>query len=70
VAVERCPICKKTAKARTENPTFPFCSPRCRSVDLGKWLNEEYRVHLDDEPDEDDAVAPDDGSPSKPDMRH
>lgn len=23
---------------------FPFCSKRCKSIDLGKWLNEEYRI--------------------------
>lgn len=39
-----CPICKKPVGSRAENPSFPFCSPRCRSVDLGKWLGEEYRV--------------------------
>lgn len=25
-------------------PNFPFCSSRCKSIDLGKWLNEEYRI--------------------------
>ena len=25
-------------------PNFPFCSKRCKSLDLGKWLNEEYRI--------------------------
>ncbi|MCG9129208.1 DNA gyrase inhibitor YacG [Candidatus Poribacteria bacterium] len=25
-------------------PNFPFCSKRCKSIDLGKWLNEEYRI--------------------------
>lgn len=39
-----CPICKKVSPARAENPSFPFCSSRCRQVDLGKWLGEEYRV--------------------------
>jgi len=24
--------------------SFPFCSPRCRQIDLGKWLNEEHRI--------------------------
>ena len=23
---------------------FPFCSDRCKTIDLGKWLNEEYRI--------------------------
>ena len=25
-------------------PNFPFCSKKCKSLDLGKWLNEEYRI--------------------------
>jgi len=40
----KCPICTKDAKPRKENPAFPFCSARCKQVDLGKWLSEEYRV--------------------------
>jgi len=40
----RCPVCKKPVEPRSRNPAFPFCSPRCRQVDLGRWLGEEYRV--------------------------
>lgn len=29
---------------RAGNPAFPFCSPRCKLVDLGRWLGEDYRV--------------------------
>ncbi len=50
--MERCPICKKPAAPRAENPSFPFCSPRCKTVDLGKWLSEEYRVPVEEESDE------------------
>lgn len=25
---------------------FPFCSKQCKSIDLGKWLNEEYRISM------------------------
>jgi endogenous inhibitor of DNA gyrase (YacG/DUF329 family) len=39
-----CPICQKPVSPRRDNPSFPFCSPRCRQVDLGRWLGEEYRV--------------------------
>lgn len=39
-----CPICRKEVPPRSVNKSFPFCSPRCRAVDLGKWLGEEYRV--------------------------
>jgi endogenous inhibitor of DNA gyrase (YacG/DUF329 family) len=27
-----------------EYPDFPFCSRRCRIIDLGRWLGEEYRL--------------------------
>jgi uncharacterized protein len=39
-----CPVCGKPVAPREENPAFPFCSDRCRFVDLGKWLGEEYRI--------------------------
>jgi hypothetical protein len=39
-----------------ENPAFPFCSARCKTIDLGRWLNEEYRV----------PVQPEDGSEDVP----
>ena len=38
-----CPLCKKEA-AWEDNPFRPFCSERCRLIDLGKWAAEEYRV--------------------------
>ena len=37
-------MCKKPAPPRTANPAAPFCSDRCKLLDLGKWLGEEYRV--------------------------
>lgn len=39
-----CPICRKPAGRPPGNRLHPFCSERCRTIDLGKWLNEEYRV--------------------------
>ncbi|GMU63333.1 MAG: hypothetical protein AMXMBFR34_50960 [Myxococcaceae bacterium] len=39
-----CPSCRREVRARAENPCFPFCSERCRAVDLGKWLGGEYRI--------------------------
>jgi tRNA threonylcarbamoyladenosine biosynthesis protein TsaE len=35
-----CPICGKTVDQ--QSPTFPFCSPRCRLVDLGRWFSGHY----------------------------
>jgi uncharacterized protein len=40
----RCPICKKPADATPANRYRPFCSERCRMVDLGTWAGEDYRV--------------------------
>jgi len=39
----KCPICK-AATTWEENPDRPFCSERCKLIDLGKWAGEEYRV--------------------------
>ena len=38
----RCPICKKSVKST--DPDFPFCSDRCRILDLGKWAAGDYKV--------------------------
>ena len=42
--MHRCPGCRGEVKPRHDNPSFPFCSPRCRAVDLGKWFTGSYRV--------------------------
>lgn len=39
-----CPSCQKHVLLPKENPCFPFCSERCRAIDLGKWLGEEFRI--------------------------
>jgi endogenous inhibitor of DNA gyrase (YacG/DUF329 family) len=44
VSSPRCPVCNKEVAPRAANRAFPFCSPRCKQVDLGKWLGEEYRL--------------------------
>ena len=38
-----CPICKKTVDS-TKDTEFPFCSERCRLLDLGAWASEKYVV--------------------------
>lgn len=38
-----CPICKQPADFFAP-PLGPFCSRRCKLVDLGQWLDEEYRI--------------------------
>lgn len=41
-----CPICQRPLEGSDPAawPHFPFCSQRCRLIDLGRWLNEEYRL--------------------------
>ncbi|HKI11639.1 MAG TPA: DNA gyrase inhibitor YacG [Candidatus Acidoferrum sp.] len=39
----RCPICKKPTDS-DEHADFPFCSERCRLLDLGAWASEKYVV--------------------------
>ncbi len=42
-----CPICKKTIEdAPQDFGPRPFCSARCKMVDLGNWLNEAYRIPM------------------------
>jgi endogenous inhibitor of DNA gyrase (YacG/DUF329 family) len=33
-----------------EWPDYPFCSARCRKIDLGRWLDEKYAVPAEDQP--------------------
>lgn len=40
----RCPSCRQAVGERSVNPAFPFCSERCRLLDLGRWFDERYRV--------------------------
>ena len=42
----RCPICDHWMESAStaEWPEYPFCSARCRTIDLGRWLGEQYRV--------------------------
>lgn len=48
----KCPYCKKDTTWE-ENPHRPFCSERCKLIDLGKWASGEYKIEgkLDDESD-------------------
>jgi endogenous inhibitor of DNA gyrase (YacG/DUF329 family) len=42
----RCPICGRALEGQDKAkwPQFPFCSDRCRLIDLGRWLGESYRI--------------------------
>lgn len=53
-----CPSCQVAVLRGPENPFFPFCSQRCRTIDLGRWLGGEYRIAAAPDEDEDGNTLP------------
>jgi len=47
-AEARCPVCGKPRSVEFR----PFCSARCRDVDLNRWLSGGYRIETEEEPKE------------------
>jgi hypothetical protein len=43
-----CPVCRKPVRWTTEAHWRPFCSERCRLIDLGEWLDEQHRIPGDE----------------------
>jgi endogenous inhibitor of DNA gyrase (YacG/DUF329 family) len=41
--MKQCPTCNRQIQWQ-DNPFRPFCSERCKLLDLSKWVSEEYRV--------------------------
>jgi endogenous inhibitor of DNA gyrase (YacG/DUF329 family) len=49
-----CPECGRPS----QRATFPFCSPRCKDIDLHRWLSGAYAIPVrDDEEDEQEMAA-------------
>ena len=60
----RCPTCRKIVLA--SDPEFPFCSQRCRLIDLGKWASGGYVISSPlNDPEIDDSSYPE-GHGKKP----
>jgi len=58
----KCPICKK--EVAEENQFFPFCSERCKVIDLGNWASEKYIISTPIQPsdsEEEDNGRADEG---------
>lgn len=53
-----CPICGSAVPWVPESRYRPFCSERCRKIDLGAWANEEYRVPVVEQRDDAPDAAP------------
>jgi len=45
----KCPTCKKKTEWEN-NPFRPFCSERCKLIDLGSWAAEEYKIEGEEKP--------------------
>jgi uncharacterized protein len=48
----RCPVCGKPAQEKTR----PFCSERCRKIDLDRWRGEAYRVPTEESPNAEGVI--------------
>jgi len=63
-----CPICEKPVDSAI-HPDFPFCSERCRLLDLGNWAAEKYVVSdpILDESEPEETKTNDRAEPRRPD---
>ena len=53
----RCPICERMFDPAA-SPAMPFCSERCRQIDLGRWLREVYSVPVERDPEKEEEGPP------------
>lgn len=61
-----CPTCREKSEFSPTNRWRPFCSERCKLIDLGAWANEEYRVAGKSAVDEDGLILEEDLPPPVP----
>ncbi|WP_395405942.1 DNA gyrase inhibitor YacG [Pseudoduganella sp. UC29_106] len=55
--VVECPTCHKKVEWTEANKFRPFCSERCKQIDLGAWAEEKYRVPGSEPDPEDETPA-------------
>lgn len=55
-----CPYCGKANTWVPSNIHRPFCSERCKLIDLGDWADEKFRIPLQPDSSEDNIPEPDD----------
>lgn len=53
-----CPICGNPAPFTPENRYRPFCSERCKLIDLGQWAEEGYRIPERENPGDEQETPP------------
>ncbi|MBI4469172.1 MAG: DNA gyrase inhibitor YacG [Acidobacteria bacterium] len=64
----RCPICKTEVRWE-DNPMRPFCSERCKLIDLGHWADESYSVGREPAPSTSTPVGEAEFQPAGDDTR-
>ena len=81
-SIVKCPTCEKEQEWDSSNPHRPFCSERCKMIDLGAWANEEYSIpesksasdfssgELEEQIDKDQPSTLQDSSSTKPPTMH
>ena len=52
-----CPTCGKAVEWSKESSFRPFCSDRCRLIDLGGWADESYSIPTNEGPDQLDTLV-------------
>jgi hypothetical protein len=60
----KCPICKKAVAPGDE--FLPFCSERCKIIDLGNWASEKYVISTPVQPEESESVSENPGETDEP----
>ena len=56
--VVACPTCSVAVRWTADNRWRPFCSERCKLIDLGQWAAEKYRVPAEEQEPEDEFPQP------------
>ena len=51
----KCPVCARSVSWLETEPYKPFCSERCKLIDLGEWADEGYKIPVKDEGLSDDG---------------
>ena len=60
----RCPTCNKRFEM-SESKSLPFCSDRCRKVDLGRWMREVYSVSVPKSEDDEESELDESADPRR-----
>ena len=54
----RCPVCRKPPAPRGDKSPFPFCSERCKLIDLGRWFDGAYQIPVEAEDLDESKIDP------------